>query len=100
MDRELHTRFKRSIVNLDNLSFGEKALVNVIITHAKFALQVVGEWAENNVEKQPDEQRDKDVIEAIRFIDKAAEELLKIGVKPEDVNKLLSGSKGKRFNLK
>jgi len=75
---------------LPNLSFANNMMANVVITQVKFALQVIGEWSETNVNKDPDTFRDKDVIDAIRFVDKSAGVLLQLGVNPEDVSKLLS----------
>jgi hypothetical protein len=69
-------------------TFMHKLIVESLMTNVKKDLELIGEWAEINIDKKhKDIERDKDIIEAIKRVDSAAEILLKLGISHEDISK-------------
>jgi hypothetical protein len=77
----------------------EQMLINTIMVNCQAALKIVGEWAELNVSATPDIERDREVVDAIKFIDKSADVLLNLGVSAKDINKLLSSYLFKKLKV-
>lgn len=81
-------------INLEYLSTFDRMLISQIMFNAEMALIIIRKWFELG-HTDIDKERDKKVIDAIKFVDKAAEVLLSIGVKQQDISKML----GKRAEL-
>jgi hypothetical protein len=70
-------------------TFMHELIVESLMTNVKKDLELIGKWAEINIDKKhKDIERDKDIIEAIKRVDSAAEILLKLGISHEDISKL------------
>ena len=70
-------------------TFMHELIVEALMTNVKKDLELIGKWAEINIDKKhKDIERDKDIIEAIKRVDSAAEIVLKLGISHEDISKL------------